>query len=122
MHRPQKDKYQDLMDCSLPEETPCSSLKRGKETTIQTKNSTLMSHTHIICQLTHAPTHTHTPTLARTHTHSAKTKDGVQQAFEELVHKVLQTPSLYTTDSPSGSFNVTPQEGGATDEGWGCSC
>jgi len=30
---------------------------------------------------------------------SAKTKDGVQEAFEELVHKILQTPGLYTTDS-----------------------
>lgn len=55
---------------------------------------------------------------------SAKTKDGVQEAFEELVHKVLQTPSLYTSDYPSGSFNVGGgQEGGAASEsGWGCSC
>ena len=30
--------------------------------------------------------------------HSAKTRDGVQEAFQELVHKVLQTPSLYTTE------------------------
>ncbi|XP_056642151.1 ras-related protein Rab-18-B-like [Diorhabda carinulata] len=26
---------------------------------------------------------------------SAKTKDGVQSAFEELVHKIIQTPSLW---------------------------
>ncbi len=32
---------------------------------------------------------------------SAKTKDGVQEAFEELVHKVLQTPELYIVDSSS---------------------
>jgi hypothetical protein len=66
------------------------------------------------------PSHTHTLTLI-----SAKTKDGVQEAFEELVHKVLQTPSLYTTDSPSsGSFSVGgEQEGGASgDGGWGCGC
>ena len=30
--------------------------------------------------------------------HSAKTRDGVQEAFQELVHKVLQTPSLYTAE------------------------
>ena len=67
---------------------------------------------------------------SHSHTHSctfpylsAKTKDGVQEAFEELVHKVLQTPSLYTTDSPSSSFNVGGQEGGASgEEGWGCGC
>ena len=69
-------------------------------------------------------THTHIHTHTRTHTHtSAKTRDGVQEAFEELVHKVLQTPSLYTMDSPSGSFNVTGQEGGQSeDKGWGCGC
>ena len=29
---------------------------------------------------------------------SAKTRDGVQEAFQELVQKVLQTPSLYSTE------------------------
>ena len=31
--------------------------------------------------------------------YSAKTRDGVQEAFEELVQKILQTPGLYTTDT-----------------------
>ncbi|CAI8036006.1 Ras-related protein Rab-18-B [Geodia barretti] len=29
---------------------------------------------------------------------SAKTRDGVQQAFQELVQKILQTPSLYSAE------------------------
>ena len=29
---------------------------------------------------------------------SAKTRDGVQEAFQELVHKVLQVPSLYSME------------------------
>lgn len=32
---------------------------------------------------------------------SAKTKDGVQDAFEELVQKVIQTPSLWELDTAS---------------------
>ena len=38
---------------------------------------------------------------------SAKTKDGVQEAFEELVHKILQTPELYTSE-PTNKHNVMP--------------
>ncbi|XP_070000082.1 ras-related protein Rab-18-like [Penaeus vannamei] len=41
---------------------------------------------------------------------SAKTKDGVQCAFEELVQKIIQTPGLWEMDQRSqGSFNVTHQ-------------
>lgn len=38
---------------------------------------------------------------------SAKTKEGVQMAFEELVEKILQTPSLWESDSmkKNVSFN-----------------
>jgi Ras-related protein Rab-18 len=38
---------------------------------------------------------------------SAKTKDGVQEAFEELVQKILQNPDLYT-ENTSGVSKVTP--------------
>src|SRR6185312_15142729 len=31
---------------------------------------------------------------------SAKTKTGIQQAFEELVHKILETPSLMSSAGP----------------------
>ncbi len=74
-------------------------------------------------------THTHTPHNANinypphTHTpHSAKTRDGVQEAFEELVHKILQTPSLYTVAGDGGGdgFNVA-QSHDQTEGGW-CAC
>lgn len=54
---------------------------------------------------------------------SAKTRDGVQEAFEELVQKVLQTPALYTTDSSSSEgFNVALNSGDQqSEEGW-CGC
>ncbi|XP_017778797.1 PREDICTED: ras-related protein Rab-18 [Nicrophorus vespilloides] len=35
---------------------------------------------------------------------SAKTKDGVQSAFEELVHKIIQTPGLW--DSYGGGIHI----------------
>lgn len=48
---------------------------------------------------------------------SAKTRDGVQCAFEELVEKIIQTPGLWETDRQRG-FNLAdggtsnrPQEG-----------
>ncbi|KFM82763.1 Ras-related protein Rab-18-B, partial [Stegodyphus mimosarum] len=37
---------------------------------------------------------------------SAKTCDGVQCAFEELVEKILQTPGLWETETPHG-FSLT---------------
>ena len=58
--------------------------------------------------------HTHT------HTHSAKTRDGVQEAFEELVHKILQTPSLYTVDGAKDSFDVSQSHD--QDQGGWCGC
>lgn len=37
---------------------------------------------------------------------SAKTKDGVQCAFEELVQKIIQTPGLWETYSNGGNIHV----------------
>ena len=54
---------------------------------------------------------------------SAKTRDGVQEAFEELVHKVLQTPSLYTySDTPRDSVHLTGTSGGQQDSWCSGSC
>ncbi|XP_065896721.1 ras-related protein Rab-18-B-like [Dysidea avara] len=51
---------------------------------------------------------------------SAKTRDGVQEAFEELVHKILQTPGLYTTDSaqPSEGFGLSDTNNQTTEGCW----
>ncbi|CAL8310971.1 unnamed protein product [Gadus morhua 'NCC'] len=48
---------------------------------------------------------------------SAKTKDGVQCAFEELVEKILQTPGLWESDNPSQGVRLGEQEPRA---GGGC--
>lgn len=54
---------------------------------------------------------------------SAKTRDGVQEAFEELVHKVLQTPGLYTVDVPKDSLALGSSQEGYQGDGWcGGSC
>ncbi|XP_033639521.1 ras-related protein Rab-18-like [Asterias rubens] len=42
---------------------------------------------------------------------SAKTKDGVQCAFEELVEKIIQTPGLWDTDTKSRGLTLTGQKG-----------
>uniref|UniRef100_A0A7N9B1S6 RAB18B, member RAS oncogene family n=1 Tax=Mastacembelus armatus TaxID=205130 RepID=A0A7N9B1S6_9TELE len=41
---------------------------------------------------------------------SAKTKDGVQCAFEELVEKILQTPGLWQSESQGQKIRVGDQE------------
>ena len=41
---------------------------------------------------------------------SAKTKDGVQCAFEELVEKILQTPGLWESDHPGQGVRLGEQE------------
>lgn len=52
---------------------------------------------------------------------SAKTRDGVQEAFQELVHKVLQTPSLYTTEERKDTLDpLAPSPAG--DNWCGGSC
>ena len=38
---------------------------------------------------------------------SAKTKEGVQCAFEELVEKIIQTPGLWESQDKRGAINVT---------------
>lgn len=43
---------------------------------------------------------------------SAKTKEGVQCAFEELVEKIIQTPGLWETDARQG-FHVTGNQAAA---------
>ena len=47
----------------------------------------------------------------------------MQEAFEELVQKVLQTPTLYTTDAAkSEAFNVAQNsQQQDAQEGW-CGC
>uniref|UniRef100_A0A096M1V6 small monomeric GTPase n=1 Tax=Poecilia formosa TaxID=48698 RepID=A0A096M1V6_POEFO len=41
---------------------------------------------------------------------SAKTKDGVQCAFEELVEKILQTPGLWESDNQGQKVQLGQQE------------
>eukprot|EP00731_Ephydatia_muelleri_P007692 Em0004g30a len=50
---------------------------------------------------------------------SAKTKDHVQEAFDELVRKILQTPGLYTVEGHKESLSVTQ---GPTTQSSGCGC
>ncbi|KAK9538837.1 hypothetical protein VZT92_003985 [Zoarces viviparus] len=44
---------------------------------------------------------------------SAKTKDGVQCAFEELVEKILQTPGLWESESQGQKVRLVEQEQGS---------
>eukprot|EP00056_Hartaetosiga_gracilis_P021235 m.23325 g.23325 ORF g.23325 m.23325 type:complete len:63 (+) comp8963_c0_seq2:537-725(+) len=53
------------------------------------------------------------------HTYSAKTKEGVQQAFEELAHQILDTPELYQTQEEGLSLNKE-EETGALEDMCGC--
>ncbi|XP_075994160.1 ras-related protein Rab-18 [Genypterus blacodes] len=48
---------------------------------------------------------------------SAKTKDGVQCAFEELVEKIIQTPGLWQSESHCRGVKLTDEDAGA---GGGC--
>eukprot|EP01133_Synstelium_polycarpum_P003731 gene3731-4300_t len=54
---------------------------------------------------------------------SAKTKTGIQQTFEELAHKILETPSLTedSSDSKRKGKTVLPQEEESNAQGM-CSC
>jgi Ras-related protein Rab-18 len=50
---------------------------------------------------------------------SAKTKEGVQQTFEELANKILDTPSLLGNTAPMGmNLNKTAADSGSS----GCAC
>ncbi|KAF9099167.1 hypothetical protein BGX29_007282 [Mortierella sp. GBA35] len=50
---------------------------------------------------------------------SAKTKLGVQQAFDELVQQIIDTPSLWQKQAPA---NVRLQANAETQEYSGCAC
>lgn len=43
---------------------------------------------------------------------SAKTCDGVQCAFEELVEKIIQTPGLWESESQNRGVKLTNKEEG----------
>lgn len=49
---------------------------------------------------------------------SAKTREGVNLAFEELIEKILQTPGLW--ESNSGGMHLRQQESDENN-GW-CNC
>lgn len=51
---------------------------------------------------------------------SAKTKDGVECAFEELVEKIIQTPGLWDKEGQRGNTGVTLSN--ASDQAGACSC
>lgn len=57
---------------------------------------------------------------------SAKTSTGVQQTFEELLRKILETPDLCTGESNSTAGNVRPNAGGTGNQpssyAESCSC
>lgn len=54
---------------------------------------------------------------------SAKTSTGIQQTFEELLRKILETPDLCAADSSSGVGNVRPNATGpGTSYAESCSC
>lgn len=44
---------------------------------------------------------------------SAKTKDGVQCAFEELVEKILQTPGLWESEHQGQKLRLGDQDQGS---------
>jgi len=54
---------------------------------------------------------------------SAKTRQGIKQAFEEVCHKILDTPSLTANTHAAGARQITgsAQAQGAKAEG-GCNC
>jgi len=52
---------------------------------------------------------------------SAKTKDGVEQAFEELVQKIIDTPSLWQKAKKPAAVNLQQQPSQTEAEG-GCGC
>ncbi|XP_072318049.1 ras-related protein Rab-18 [Eucyclogobius newberryi] len=52
---------------------------------------------------------------------SAKTKDGVQCAFEELVEKIIQTPGLWQSDTHGRSVTLSDEDAGGGGCGGYCS-
>ncbi|KAM4533352.1 ras-related protein Rab-18 [Odontesthes bonariensis] len=52
---------------------------------------------------------------------SAKTKDGVQCAFEELVEKIIQTPGLWQSENHGRAVQLTDEDAGDGSCGGYCS-
>ena len=52
---------------------------------------------------------------------SAKTSKGVQQTFEELLRKILETPELSQSES-SSAVNIRPTSGNEYSGVEGCAC
>uniref|UniRef100_A0A3Q2YLU5 small monomeric GTPase n=1 Tax=Hippocampus comes TaxID=109280 RepID=A0A3Q2YLU5_HIPCM len=52
---------------------------------------------------------------------SAKTRDGVQCAFEELVEKIIQSPGLWQSESHGRSVQLTDEDAGGGSCGGYCS-
>eukprot|EP00742_Colponemidia_sp_Colp-10_P001459 GILJ01001569.1.p1 GENE.GILJ01001569.1~~GILJ01001569.1.p1 ORF type:complete len:206 (-),score=21.95 GILJ01001569.1:148-765(-) len=52
---------------------------------------------------------------------SAKTKVGIQQAYEEVVRKILDNPSLLLNTTPAGARQLSSITPNAADQA-GCSC
>lgn len=53
---------------------------------------------------------------------SAKTALGVQQTFDELLRKILETPDLCTSDSNAGGVSINPNGGIQSSLADSCSC
>jgi len=52
---------------------------------------------------------------------SAKSKEGVQCAFEELVQKIVQTPGLWESDHKASGFSLQDRSGSDVGASW-CNC
>uniref|UniRef100_A0A669F110 RAB18A, member RAS oncogene family n=2 Tax=Oreochromis TaxID=8139 RepID=A0A669F110_ORENI len=52
---------------------------------------------------------------------SAKTRDGVQCAFEELVEKIIQTPGLWQSENHGRAVQLTDEDAGGGTCGGYCS-
>uniref|UniRef100_A0A665UXS2 RAB18A, member RAS oncogene family n=1 Tax=Echeneis naucrates TaxID=173247 RepID=A0A665UXS2_ECHNA len=52
---------------------------------------------------------------------SAKTRDGVQCAFEELVEKIIQTPGLWQSENHGRGVQLTDEDAGVATCGGYCS-
>uniref|UniRef100_A0A8C5H866 RAB18 n=1 Tax=Gouania willdenowi TaxID=441366 RepID=A0A8C5H866_GOUWI len=52
---------------------------------------------------------------------SAKTKDGVQCAFEELVEKIIQTPGLWQSENHGRAVQLSDEDAGGETCGGYCS-
>merc|ERR1712176_1244606 len=51
---------------------------------------------------------------------SAKTRQGIKQAFEEVVFKILDTPSLLQSTQPAGTKVQAGQGAANAEKGCGC--